>query len=66
MKYVERRGRLIANQNKKTPIVALTAGAFYTVKDSAMESGMDDFLTKPVSAAKLYETIEKWIQSSSV
>ncbi|XDD42366.1 PAS domain-containing protein [Leptospira sp. WS60.C2] len=58
--------KLEENQNKKTPIVALTAGAFYTVKDSAMESGMDDFLTKPVSAAKLYETIEKWIQSSSV
>ncbi|MCW7468679.1 PAS domain-containing protein [Leptospira kanakyensis] len=50
----------------RTPIVALTAGAFFSVKDTAMESGMDDFLTKPISSADLYFTIEKWLSSSRV
>jgi PAS domain S-box-containing protein len=52
--------------NKKTPIIALTAGAFYAVKDSAMESGMDDFLTKPISASHLYATVEKWLRLGRV
>lgn len=58
--------RLETNSNKKTPIVALTAGAFYAVKDSAMESGMDDFLTKPISASHLYATVEKWLRLGRV
>lgn len=58
--------KLEKDLSKKTPIVALTAGAFYSVKDSAMESGMDDFLTKPISAAYLYETVEKWLTSGRV
>ncbi|TGL57726.1 PAS domain-containing hybrid sensor histidine kinase/response regulator [Leptospira jelokensis] len=56
--------KLELNPNKKTPIVALTAGAYYSVKDSALESGMDDFLTKPISATYLYETVEKWLSLS--
>lgn len=56
--------KLEANLKKKTPIIALTAGAFYSVKDSALESGMDDFLTKPISATYLYSTVEKWLSSS--
>ncbi|XDD46037.1 PAS domain-containing protein [Leptospira sp. WS39.C2] len=58
--------KLEKEQNKKTPVIALTAGAYYTVKDTAMESGMDDFLTKPISAHYLYQTIEKWLTSSSM
>ncbi|WP_108960729.1 PAS domain-containing hybrid sensor histidine kinase/response regulator [Leptospira ellinghausenii] len=58
--------KLEKDQIKKTSIVALTAGAYYSVKDSAMESGMDDFLTKPISAAYLYETVEKWLTSGRV
>ncbi|TGL85510.1 PAS domain S-box protein [Leptospira congkakensis] len=54
------------NSNHRTPIVALTAGAFFSVKDTAMESGMDDFLTKPISSADLYNTVEKWLSSSRV
>lgn len=51
---------------KKTPIIALTAGAFFSVKDTAMESGMNDFLTKPISSADLYSALERWLLSSSV
>ncbi|TGL08439.1 response regulator [Leptospira bouyouniensis] len=58
--------KLEKDLNKKTPIVALTAGAFYSDKDTAIESGMDDFLTKPISAAFLYKAVEKWLTSSRV
>ncbi|TGL38910.1 PAS domain-containing protein [Leptospira perdikensis] len=51
------------DKDKKTPIIALTAGAFFSVKDTAMESGMNDFLTKPLSSADLYKTLEKWLSS---
>lgn len=58
--------KLEKGSNKKIPIIALTAGAFFSVKDTAMESGMNDFLTKPISAADLYSTLEKWLSSSRV
>ncbi|WP_210412573.1 ATP-binding protein [Leptospira meyeri] len=51
---------------KRTPIIALTAGAFFSVKDTAIESGMNDFLTKPISSADLYSALERWLLSSSV
>lgn len=50
----------------RTPIIALTAGAFFSVKDTAIESGMNDFLTKPISSADLYSALERWLLSSSV
>lgn len=41
--------RLIRSYSKEVPIVALTAFAFESDKDRAIEAGCDDFLTKPIS-----------------
>ena len=46
-----------ANINQETPIVALTAAALLEEKNRALESGMDDFLTKPFSPRKLEKCI---------
>ena len=46
-----------ANLNHKTPIVALTAAALLEEKKRALESGMNDFLTKPFSPRKLEKCI---------
>ena len=44
------------------PIVALTANAFDSDRQQAMESGCDAFLSKPVSAIDCLKTIEKLIK----
>ena len=44
------------------PIVALTANAFDSDRQQAMEAGCDAFLSKPVSAIDCLKTIEKLIK----
>jgi PAS domain S-box-containing protein len=41
------------------PIIALTAAALVSERDEALEAGMDDFLTKPIDAAKLRQTLAR-------
>ena len=45
-----------------TPIVALTAFAFESDKDRAIEAGCDDFLTKPVSQNALEKVLDKYVK----
>ena len=42
------------------PIIAVTANAFDEDRRRAFEAGVDDFLTKPLSKAKLFETINRY------
>lgn len=44
------------------PIVALTANAFDTDRQLAMEAGCDAFLAKPVSAADCLQIIDKLLK----
>ncbi|MEP6873877.1 MAG: ATP-binding protein [Burkholderiales bacterium] len=44
----------------RRPIVALTADSLASDRWRCIESGMDDFMTKPVSSAQLSATIERW------
>ena len=46
---------------KRVPIVALTANAIKGDKEKCLESGMDDYITKPIDRKLLFEVIEKWI-----
>jgi signal transduction histidine kinase/FixJ family two-component response regulator len=47
----------IAEQRKRTPIVALTANALTHQVDEYMAVGMDGHVAKPIEIAKLYEAI---------
>ena len=46
------------------PIVALTANAITEDRDRCFQLGMVDYLTKPVRAKVLVETVLKWIATS--
>ena len=43
------------------PIVALTANAIVGAKEMFLDSGFNDFLSKPIDVAKLNEIMAKWI-----
>jgi PAS domain S-box-containing protein len=47
--------------NIYTPIIGLTAGALKEERDKCLDSGMDEFLTKPIDTNKLKETIHNYI-----
>lgn len=54
--------RLIRNEgnlNGDTPIIALTADVSDSARSKAIQSGMSDFLVKPVSPEKLFATLEQ-------
>ena len=42
------------------PIIALTANAFDDDRNACFDSGMNDFMTKPVSAEELTEMVANW------
>ena len=44
----------------RTVIVALTADSLASDQARCIESGMDDFMTKPVSSSRLSAAIERW------
>ena len=45
---------------KTLPIVALTAAAFENDREYCQSVGMNDFVTKPVSAERLRAVLVKW------
>jgi len=52
---------IIKSINPDVPIIALTAYAMKSDKNSAIDAGCDDFLTKPLQESKFLNTIEKYI-----
>ena len=45
---------------QQLPIIALTAAALTSERDEALAAGMNDFLTKPIDAQRLHDTLLRW------
>ena len=48
-------------QGSLTPIIALTAGIFVEEKEECLKSGMNDYITKPISVDDLESIMIKWL-----
>ena len=55
-----RKIRTLSNVSRALPIIALTANAFDDDRNACFDSGMNDFMTKPVSAEELSEKVKNW------
>ena len=49
---------------KNVPIVALTANAISGIREMLLESGFNDFLSKPIDTVRLNDVLEKWLPDS--
>jgi CheY-like chemotaxis protein len=54
--------RQIKASHPDLPVLALTANAFDSDRQSALEAGCDDFMVKPVNAEKCLQTIAKYLE----
>ncbi len=54
-----------SNINKRIPIIAMTANVLQKDKESCSESGMDDYVSKPIIPVELAKVIEKWLPKKS-
>jgi CheY-like chemotaxis protein len=53
--------RNLASAVREIPIIAMTANAMAGDRERCIASGMDDYISKPVSLPKLQSTLERWI-----
>jgi two-component system sensor histidine kinase/response regulator len=47
------------------PIIAMTANAMKGDREKCLESGMDDYLTKPIKRELVFEVLNKWVLSDA-
>ncbi|HZZ31454.1 MAG TPA: ATP-binding protein [Phenylobacterium sp.] len=60
------RARERAEGRPRTPIVALTANAMSHQVAEYLRAGMDDFVAKPIEAARLYEVIQRALDKAQI
>ena len=55
------RARELRSGAARTPVIALTAGVTDDDRQRCMDAGMDDYLSKPFTAAQLRDLVEHWL-----
>jgi signal transduction histidine kinase/response regulator of citrate/malate metabolism len=54
---------IIRSKGLNVPVIALTANAFRGVKEIYVESGFQDYLSKPINPKELDEVINRWLET---
>lgn len=66
MNGVEATQAIRANSlNRQTPILAMTANAFDDDRETCLAAGMNEHISKPVQAGKLYDTMLLWLEQQA-
>jgi two-component system sensor histidine kinase/response regulator len=60
---IRRRERATGNH---LPVIAMTAHAMKGDRERCLEAGMDDYISKPIQAGRLFEVIERVVGEESV
>ena len=58
-----RRQKEAAGAATRVPIIAMTANAMAGDREKCLNAGMDDYMSKPLSRARLEQTLRKWLQT---
>jgi CheY-like chemotaxis protein len=53
--------RRMEKHDRRIPIIALTANAMMDAHQRCFDSGMDDYLSKPIEKGKLETCLERWL-----
>ena len=56
--------RQLEGVNAKVPIIALTAHAMIGDRDTILASGINDYLTKPIDAEKLFALMDQYLRDT--
>ena len=51
--------------DRHTVVIAVTAHAMHGERQRAIDAGMDDYITKPVSASALEKVLERWSEAGA-
>jgi PAS domain S-box-containing protein len=52
--------------DRRTPLIALTAGVVQGERERCLDAGMDDYVSKPVDLRRLEEALTKWLPDGKV
>ncbi len=50
---------------KELPIIAMTANASNEDRENCIQSGMDDFVSKPIAPAPLFKVLSTWLNTAT-
>ena len=53
--------RMEEGDTRRTPIIAMTAGAIDGDREACLAAGMDDYITKPIAIAVVDQVLSRWV-----